>query len=145
MRIYTVPSPVLIEKTKQITDFGSEFQILVDKMFMTMRLVPGVGLAAPQVGESLKLFVVEYIDEEKQSIKLYTIANPKIEWRSFEQELGIEGCLSIPRLQANVERSKAMGISGLDRYGKKLEIEADGYLARIFQHEIDHLNGILIS
>lgn len=138
MKIYTKPSFLLTEKTKKVTDFGNEFQSLVDLMIAMMHFNLGVGLAAPQIGEPLKLFVAEYEN------KLYVIANPKIEWRSFDREVGMEGCLSIPSRNEYIERSKSIGISGIDRHGNKTEMDIEGYLARIFQHEIDHLNGILI-
>jgi peptide deformylase len=139
MKIYKVYSPFLTEKTEKVKDFGKEFQSLIDRMIFTMRFSGGIGLAAPQVGEALKLFVAE------NDNKIYVIANPKIRYRSFEIESGLEGCLSLPLQREYVERSKSIGISGSDRYGNKIEIDADGLLARIFQHEIDHLNGILIS
>jgi peptide deformylase len=139
MKIYTYPSPILTKKTKKVTDFGKDFQSLVDIMLAKMRFSLGVGLAAPQVGESIKLFVAEY------ETKLYVIANPKIEWRSFDMETDIEACLSLPGQKRYIERSKAIGISGKDRYGKDIKMDVEGYLARIFQHEIDHLNGILIA
>jgi len=145
MRIYKVPSEVLRAKTKKVTNFGKETQDLIDKMLATMRLAMGVGLAAPQVGESLKLFVAEHIDIEKEIADVYVVANPKIEWRSFDMKYDGEACLSVPRYQTYIERSTKVGISGLDRFGNKLEIEAEGYLARVFQHEIDHLNGVLIE
>lgn len=144
MRIYKTPSQILTKKAKNVTDFGDDFQKLINDMFATMMLSGGVGLAAPQIGESLNLFVVEYLDMDKKIAKRYTIVNPKIEWRSFDRESEIESCLSIPSYSIDKERSKSIGISCLDRYGNKSEIEVSGYLARIFQHEIDHLNGILI-
>lgn len=139
MRIYSFLSPVLTEKTKRVTDFGKDFQNQIDLMLSVMGTSLGVGLAAPQVGESLKFFVAAHEN------KKYVIVNPKIVWRSFENEIDIEGCLSIPNFQKQVERSKTIGIIAQNRYGDKIEMEVTGYLARIFQHEIDHLNGILIN
>ena len=146
--IVTLPDPVLRKKTRKISDFGPELQILVDDMVETMRQAPGVGLAAPQVGIPLQLIVVEYGEQdEDQEIeaprKLYTIVNPEIIRVSDEQEVGTEGCLSIPGFVGDVERPLAITLKGVNRRGKPVRIKADGWLARIFQHEVDHLNGVL--
>jgi len=146
--IVTLPDPVLRKKARKISDFGPELQTLVDDMVETMREAPGVGLAAPQVGIPLQLIVVEYSEQdEDQEIeaprKLYTIVNPEIIRVSDEQELGTEGCLSIPGFVGDVERPLAITLKGVNRRGKPVRIKADGWLARIFQHEVDHLNGVL--
>lgn len=146
--IVTLPDPVLRKKARKITDFGPELQTLVDDMVETMRQAPGVGLAATQVGIQLQLIVVEYReqDEEQESEeppKLYTIVNPEIIRVSDEQEMGTEGCLSIPGFVGDVERPLAITLKGVNRRGKPVRIKADGWLARIFQHEVDHLNGVL--
>ena len=144
--IVTLPDPVLRRKAKPVTDFGPALQTLVDDMIETMREAPGVGLAAPQVGESLRLVVVEYPenDEDEESPKkLFVVANPEIRETSPETELGIEGCLSIPGWQGEVDRSLALTIRGRTRRGQPVKIKAKGWLARIFQHEIDHLDGVL--
>ena len=146
--IVTLPDPVLRKKARKISDFGPELQTLVDDMVETMREAPGVGLAAPQVGIPLQLIVVEYGEQdEDQEIeaprKLYTIVNPEIIRVSDEQELGTEGCLSIPGFVGDVERPLAITLKGVNRRGKPVRIKADGWLARIFQHEVDHLNGVL--
>lgn len=108
-------------------------------MIETMRDAPGVGLAAPQVGISERLIVVEY--EET----VYVLANPETVSRSEEKVLGEEGCLSIPDLYGDVERAERVTIRGLDESNKRTKIEAEGWLARIFQHEIDHLDGVLFT
>jgi peptide deformylase len=146
--IVTLPAPVLRKKARKITEFGPELQTLVDDMVETMREAPGVGLAAPQVGIPLQLIVVEYRepDEEQESEeppKLYAIVNPEIIRSSDEQEVGTEGCLSIPGFVGDVERPLAITLKGVNRRGKPVRIKADGWLARIFQHEVDHLNGVL--
>ena len=146
--IVTHPDPVLRKKARKITDFGSELQSLIDDMVETMRVAPGVGLAAPQIGISLQLIVVEYgekdeEDETEKPPKLYTIVNPEIIRVSSDQEVGTEGCLSIPGFVGDVERPLAITLKGLNRRGKPLRLKADGWLARIFQHEVDHLNGVL--
>ncbi len=143
--IVTLPQPILRHKARKVTDFGPELQALVDDMIETMRQAPGVGLAAPQVGEPSRLIVVEYGDEEDEEApaKLFVMANPEITRRSEETELGTEGCLSIPGVQGDVERNLAVTVKGLNRHGRPMTVKAKGWLARIFQHEVDHLDGIL--
>ncbi len=145
--IYTVPDDVLRRKARKVTDFGPELQTLIDDMVETMRDAPGVGLAAPQVGVSLRVIVVEFGDEEDEEIppKLYTVVNPEIKRNSKETELGTEGCLSIPGIVGDVERQLGVVVKGQNRHGKPMRIKADGWLARIFQHEIDHVDGILFT
>jgi peptide deformylase len=143
--IVTLPQAILRRKARKVIDFGPEFQILVEDMVETMRQAPGVGLAAPQVNESLRLIVVEYGDEEDEDIppKLYILANPEITRASEGTLVGTEGCLSIPGIHGDVERSDAVTVKGLNRHGRPMTVKAKGWLARIFQHEIDHLDGIL--
>jgi peptide deformylase len=143
--IVTLPQPVLRHKARKVSDFGPGLQNLVDDMIETMRQAPGVGLAAPQVDEPTRLIVVEYGDEEDEEAppKLYVMVNPEITRSSQETLLGTEGCLSIPGVQGEVERLAAVTVKGLNRHGKPMTVKAKGWLARIFQHEIDHLDGIL--
>jgi peptide deformylase len=143
--IVTLPQAILRHKARKVSDFGPGFQILVDDMIETMRQAPGVGLAAPQVGESTRLIVVEYGDEENEETppKLYVLANPEITRSSEDTVLGTEGCLSIPGIQGDVERLAAVTVKGLNRRGRPMTVKAKGWLARIFQHEIDHLDGVL--
>ena len=144
--VIKLPNPVLRRKAHKVTDFGEDFQVLVEDMIETMRNEPGVGLAAPQVNISQKLIVVEYPENdatEDAPPKLFVIANPEFKKMSEEMVNGIEGCLSVPNLLGLVERSQEVNITGLDRHGKKQKIHAKGWLARIFQNEVDHLNGIL--
>jgi peptide deformylase len=143
--IVTLPQVILRHKAHKVTDFGPDLQTLVDDMIDTMRQAPGVGLAAPQVGESSRLMVVEYGDEENDEIppKLYVMANPEITRSSPETVLGTEGCLSVPGIQGDVERLESITVKGLNRHGRPMTVKAKGWLARIFQHEIDHLDGIL--
>ena len=146
--IVTIPEPVLRRKAKPVTDYGPGLQTLVDDMVETMRQAPGVGLAAPQVGESLRLIVVEYpVDDAKEDSpkKLYVVANPEIKNVSVETEMGIEGCLSLPGLQGEVERALELRVTGRTRRGQPVRIKAKGWLARIFQHEIDHLDGVVFT
>lgn len=147
--IITLPNEVLTRRARPVTDFGAEFQTLVDDMIETMRLAPGVGLAAPQVAIPLRVAVVEYGEEEDDDEdapkKLYTIVNPEITRPSEDTLIGLEGCLSIPGLVAEVERHAEVTVKALNRRGQPVKIKAQGWLARIFQHEIDHLNGVLMT
>ena len=148
-KIVTLPDVVLRRKAHTITKFDKSLQTLIDDMVETMREAPGVGLAAPQIGLSERLIVVEYYereeDEEKEDApkKVWAVLNPEIVKSSEEKLMGVEGCLSIPGLVGEVGRHAAIQVKGLNRHGKPVKIKADGWLARIFQHEIDHLNGVL--
>ncbi|MEA5077381.1 MAG: peptide deformylase [Anaerolineaceae bacterium] len=147
MQIVYVPDPVLRRKAHKVTDFGKEFQTLVDNMIETLREAPGVGLAAPQVGVSERLIVVEYGDDDDETVpkKLFVVANPEIVFKSEEVVKGIEGCLSVPDLIGEVERHVKIEVRGLNRHGKPVKIKLEDWIARIFQHEIDHLDGILFT
>ena len=144
--IVVVPHPVLRQKAARVNDFGPALQNLIDDMIDTMRAAPGVGLAAPQVNVSQQVIVVEYEDpEEGIPHQLYAVVNPKIVSFSKETEMGVEGCLSIPGVIGDVERARTVVVKGFDRHGKPLNLKLDGWVARIFQHEIDHLNGVLFT
>lgn len=148
--IVTIPNPVLRQKARRVTNFDESTQTLIDDMVETMRAAPGVGLAAPQVNISLRVIVVEYAemaedDETPKPAKLYTVVNPEITRHSKELETGTEGCLSIPGLVGDVERHYSVTVKGMNRHGQSLRIKADGWLARIFQHEVDHLDGVLFT
>ncbi len=148
--IVTLPAPILREKTRPITVFDDELQTLIDNMIETMRDANGVGLAAPQINLPISLTVIEGLpkeDEEGNEIpdsrQLFVVVNPKIVWHSQDVVDGIEGCLSIPGYLGEVERSDAIRIRAQNRHGKKVKMRLTGWTARIFQHEIDHLNGVL--
>lgn len=153
--IVFLPEPILRRKAKPVTKFDKELQTLIDDMIETMREAPGVGLAAPQVNISQQLAVIEYAegeDEEEENEdappkpkKLFVIINPEIVKTSEEKVMGIEGCLSIPGLQGEVERYESIQVKALNRHGKPVKLKVDGWMARIFQHEIDHLNGVLFT
>ena len=149
--IVTLPDPVLKRKARAITKFDKELHTLVNDMVETMREAPGVGLAAPQVGLSERVIVVEYYEkdenEEKEDAqkKMWVLVNPEIVRVSDELLVGVEGCLSIPGLVGEVERHAEVQVKALNRHGRPVKIKATGWLARIFQHEIDHLNGILFT
>lgn len=146
--IVTVPAPVLRRKARPVTTFDLSLQVLIDDMIETMRAAPGVGLAAPQVGEPLRVIVVEYPEDEENEqapLRLYVLVNPEIVKASAETELGVEGCLSIPGFVGEVERHSAITVRGLNRRGQPVRWKVKGWTARIFQHEIDHLNGVLFT
>ncbi|MEN6410469.1 MAG: peptide deformylase [Anaerolineaceae bacterium] len=146
--IIFLPHPTLRRKAHKVTDFGKEFQTLVDDMVDTLRDAPGVGLAAPQVNVSERLIVVEYGEEdengdETEPKRLYVVANPEIIQASEEIVSGVEACLSVPKLVGEVDRHESIVVKGQNRHGQPVKIKAKGWLARIFQHEMDHLDGVL--
>jgi peptide deformylase len=143
--IVTLPEPILRNKARKVTDFGQDLQKLIDDMVETMREAPGVGLAAPQVDVPMRVIVVEFGDEEDEDApkKLFTMVNPEITRMSNDSIVSTEGCLSIPGFQGDVDRSLTVTVKGQNRFGQPMRVKAKGWLARIFQHEIDHLNGIL--
>lgn len=143
-------NPLLRKQAKRVTKFDADLQVLIDDMVETMTAAEGVGLAGPQVARSLRMIVVRLPDDEdsleeygEDAGKLYTVANPSIVWRSEEKVTGVEGCLSLPGLLGDVERHERIELAGQDRLGKPFRLAAGGWLARVFQHEIDHLDGIL--
>jgi peptide deformylase len=137
MEIRLYPDPMLRRRAKPVEEIDSQIKALADSMVETLIKRVGYGLAAPQVGVLKRLIVVDVEDE------LYMLANPKIVEASEERELGVEGCLSLPGIEAEVERAKSVRIEGLNLEGERVTISAEGLLARVFQHEIDHLDGIL--
>jgi peptide deformylase len=148
--VVTTPHPILRRKAKKMFDFDQDLQILINDMVETMREAPGVGLAANQIGILKRIIVVEYgadddEDGENAPKKLYIVINPEITHTSLEMVIGVEACLSVPGLCGDVERFGQIVIKGLNRYGKPEKIKAEGWLARIFQHEIDHLEGVLFT
>jgi peptide deformylase len=136
-KIITTENPILRQKAKKIHRFDPSYQKLIDDMFETMHAANGVGLAAPQIAQSIRLFVAAY---EERKIAMF---NPEIV-KAEGEELGTEGCLSIPGyVGENIRRATKIMIKGQDVRGKSIKIIAEGWLARILQHEIDHLDGIL--
>jgi peptide deformylase len=124
---------------------GGEIQRLIDDLVETMRDADGVGLAAPQVAVSRQLFVYEALDPERpdEGIPLHVVVNPMIVPEGRELVYDWEGCLSIPDLRGLVPRHPAVRVRGLDRAGKPVDYLAEGFEARIVQHEFDHLNGVV--
>lgn len=143
--VITVGDKRLREKSRDIEDITPEIDALIEDMIETMHASGGVGLAGVQVAELMRLIVVETPEDEEQpnSGKLYVVINPEIVEESDETELGIEGCLSIPGYVGEVERRSTVTVQGLDRQGRRQRIRVEGYLARVFQHEIDHTEGVL--
>jgi peptide deformylase len=137
--------PILREKSTRIRRVTPDVEELIADMFETMRTNNGVGLAAVQVGVPLRVIVVE-IPEELEDPEAGTslaLINPELARSSDEVEDGIEGCLSVPGWVGEVERHSRVTVKAMDERGKKIRVRASGYLARVLQHEIDHLNGVL--
>jgi peptide deformylase len=134
------PDPVLRERAKEVTKFNANLHKLLQDMADTMYDAKGVGLAAPQIGILKRVIVVDVGDEHG----LIEMVNPEIVEREGEQ-IGPEGCLSIPGLSGTVRRAQRVVVKGQDRDGNPFTVEAEGYLARAFQHEVDHLNGVLFT
>jgi len=145
--ITTFPEEVLRQDAEPVEVFDKDLAKLIDDMVDTMREAPGVGLAAPQIGISKRIIVVEFGDEADETVpnQLYVMINPEIIKESNEKIPGIEGCLSVPGVVGNVDRSHVVTVRGQNIHGKPIKIRAQGWLARIFQHEIDHINGVLYT
>lgn len=142
MAIHTIiylPDPCLRKVAKPVEIFDDALQTLIDDMFETMYDARGVGLAAPQIGISMQLSVIDVVGDKKQQL---VIINPEIVSKIGEKEFE-EGCLSVPGAYDTVVRAEKVTVKALDRHGKPFEINADGLLAECLQHEIDHLNGKL--
>lgn len=140
-------SAILQQPAARVRDFGPKLHQLLDRMLETMREAPGVGLAAPQVGVDLRAAVIEFPEDEddpENTMRVYELINPEI-IRAKGTEEGQEGCLSIPGLVADVERATYILVRAQDRYGKEYRFKAYDWLARVFQHEIDHLHGVLMT
>lgn len=141
-RILIAPHPLLKLKARPVERFDEELTRLLDDMLETMYRAPGIGLAAPQIGVSLRAVVVDVAREGEPKNPL-RIVNPEITWRSEELVTMEEGCLSLPEQYADVTRPRAIQLRYQDERGDVHELEADGLLARCLQHEVDHLDGIL--
>ena len=150
-RIALAGEPILREKTKKVTRITDDVQRLVDDMVETMRAAPGVGLAAPQVGVAQRVAVIEVpvkdeVDEEnKPRQRLYVLINPEITAMSEEVICAEEGCLSVPGYVGEVERAAEVTVRYLNRAGQKMRLKGRNFLARVIQHELDHLDGILYT
>ncbi len=139
--------PVLHEKAQEVTTFDEGLRTLVADMFETMDKAPGVGLAAPQIGVGLRIFTYDYADDEGNE-RRGVIINPQLELGPIadepaDEDTEIEGCLSVPGERFPLKRAETAVVTGVDLDQKPIRIRAEGWFARIFQHEFDHLNGIL--
>jgi len=145
--IIIVPHPTLRKKSAKVSDFGPDLQQLIEDMIETLHENSGAGLAAPQVNVSQQVILVEFGTEENEEIPptMYVTINPRVTRFSQEIVTGAEGCLSIPGLMGEVERADEIVVEGQDRFGKPIKMRLQGWIARIFQHEIDHVNGILYT
>lgn len=141
IRIY--PDPVLRVKCPEVTEFDDKLRKLAADMVETMHVAPGVGLAAPQVGVELRLAVVDTSVGEDPS-QIHILINPQIVRREG-LETESEGCLSLPGISDKVDRPTSITVRAVDLEGKPMEINAEGWLARVVCHEIDHLDGILFT
>jgi len=137
--ILTADKPALHIKAKPVQRVDASIRKLMADMVETMHGAAGAGLAAPQIGVSLRVIVLWHEDDE------YRLVNPEITWASREIEVDEEGCLSIPGYRGNVPRAAAVKIRAKDEKGRNTQVRAEGRLARIFQHEIDHLDGMLFT
>ena len=140
--IIVAPDPRLKIKAKPVAQVDDRIQTLLDDMVETMHAAPGIGLAAPQVGEALRMLVVDIAQDGEPSNPM-KLVNPEIVWASEEKLTWEEGCLSLPDQFADVERPKEVKVRYLDETGARREIHATGLLAICLQHEIDHLDGVL--
>ncbi len=140
MDIVHIGNPVLSQKASEVTDVTSvDIQTLIDKMFVTMDAEKGIGLAAPQVNVSKRVVVIKTKDQE------LVLINPQITYQSEEKILFTEGCLSVPGKELPIIRHQKVTVDYLDRNNIKRSLKAKGLLAVICQHEIDHINGILMT
>jgi peptide deformylase len=146
LKIVKYPSRILREKTKKVKDpVEPAIQKLINEMVTTMRETKGLGLAAPQVGKSLRICVIEeHTINQVEKPELYILINPKITAYSKEKVKMEEGCLSFPGKFFEIKRPETVKVRYLDENGKSVKIKADGILGRALQHEIDHLDGVLI-
>jgi len=150
MEILTVDNPeqleILRSRSRKVQKVTPKLVALAEQMLETMHTANGVGLAAPQVGVLQRLFVVDLPEDEEnnQPRETYILFNPEIVKNSGEQ-IGYEGCLSIPGYIGEVARAEKLTVKGLNEQGRPVRHKVEGYLARVFQHEIDHLDGILYT
>lgn len=140
LSIRTYPDPILKKKSETVTDFGSDQQKVIDDLIETMYAEDGVGLAAPQAGISKRIIIASPTMKEGEE---QVFINPEIV-EAKGREVGVEGCLSLPGISGEIPRAKVIKLKAQDRLGKSVEIQLKDFFARIIQHEVDHLNGILL-
>lgn len=142
LKLYEYPHPILKKKAEKVAAVDDNLRRLLDDMLETMYADNGCGLAAPQIGVSQRIVVIDIAGEGEEPAPMYMV-NPEIVWASEEKEICEEGCLSVPGQRAEVERPASVRIKYLDYNGESQEILAEDFLAVAAQHEIDHLDGIL--
>jgi len=140
--IVVAPDPILKAKAKPVESVDDAVRQMMDDMLETMYEAPGIGLAAPQIGVGQRVIVMDIAREDEPKAPRCMV-NPELVWVSDEDATYEEGCLSVPEHYADVARPARIRVNYLDREGKKQELEADGLLATVIQHEMDHLEGIL--
>ena len=148
LKVARMGHPVLRQRARQLQPSeirSPEIQQLIEDMLETMAEYQGIGLAAPQVHEGVRLFVAGYdgVEDEPQNFPRIVLINPEIAITESETIEDWEGCLSIPDIRGRVPRAKGITVRAYDRRGKKIELDARNYIARVIQHETDHLDGIL--
>lgn len=144
LKIVIAPDPVLKAMAQPVDNIDDDLRKFLDDMMETMYVARGVGLAAPQVNVSRRILVMDPIKEEGVPPQPMVMINPEIIWRSEELSTFEEGCLSLPEYYVEVERPASVRVKYLDRDAQEHEIMAEGFMATVFQHEMDHLNGILL-
>ncbi|MCO5073398.1 MAG: peptide deformylase [Rhizobiaceae bacterium] len=137
-----LPDPLLRQVSKPVERIDDDLRRFADDMLETMYDAPGIGLAAIQIGEPLRMLVIDLAKEDEEPAP-HVVINPEILGHGDDSAVYEEGCLSIPDYYAEVERPATVTVRYLDKFGKQQEIEADGLMATCLQHEIDHLNGVL--
>ena len=142
LEIRKYPDPILSKKAERVEKIDQDIQKLIGDMIETLYAAPGVGLAAPQVRRSIRLIVFDPSVRNEEG-KLTVLINPEIIEKDGEAIMK-EGCLSVPGLEAEIKRAENVKVTGLDKNGNAVTIDAKGFLARVIQHEIDHLDGILL-
>ncbi len=142
-RILLLGEEALRDPGVEVEAFDDELSVLVEDMLETMYFAEGIGLAAPQIGVSRRVCVLDLHDEDNPEGGRWVLVNPVIVESSDEEDKSTEGCLSIPEMEEVVARPARVTVRGFDAEGETVEVEADGLLARALQHEIDHLDGIL--
>ena len=140
--IVLMGDPVLREEAVEVTDFDRALNTLVRDLYQSMYHAEGVGLAAPQIGISKRVVVIDLRKDDEPDVRLALI-NPRVVWHSDEKDKSAEGCLSIPGLEEVVQRPSDVHVEGMDPDGQPVRVEAQDLFARALQHEIDHLDGVL--
>ncbi len=145
-RILVYPDARLRQRTKAVLDFDHTLESVVEDLADTLYSTTGVGLAAPQIGSELSVFIYDPFRNHEQSNRTYSVlVNPRVRRNKGQTTSFSEGCKSAPHLRVDVPRAAKLTVDGFDRAGEPVRLQADGYLAIVLQHEIDHLNGVLLT